>query len=134
MQTISVTPIIYYYLALVWIMFSLLEGFTEAWHWHYKIQAQDEKKTDAHMYFTLRRLCIWILLFGIDFRLGMFALFSFPFLHDGAYYYHRNELTPGVYRRGFFDQSSTSTAYLTKFFTPYVRTLCFICSLLILFL
>ena len=134
MNTININLAVYYYIACIWIFYSLLEGFTEAWHWHYKIQAQDRKKTDAHVYFTLRRFCLWVMLFGIDFRLGMFALFVFPFLHDGAYYHHRNELTPGVYRKGFFDQSSTSTALLTKVFTPYIRVLCFICGILILFL
>lgn len=132
MQTISVTPAVYYYLALIWILYSLVEGFTEAWHWHYKIQARDEKKTDAVAYFTLRRFCLWVLLFGIDFRLGMFALMSFPFTYYGSYYYHRNE--PGVFRRRFFDHSSTTTYLLERFFTPYIRILCFICSILILFL
>ena len=57
---------------------------------------------------------------------------AFSFLHNGMYYWSRNALDERIYTKKWFDQSSTSTAKSTNFFTPQIRTIFFIISLIAL--
>jgi hypothetical protein len=63
--------------------------------------------------------------------LGLCMALSSPFWHDGFYYSKRNDLDRNMYKKRFFDQSTSSTALLTKFCTPILRTLYFLFSLII---
>jgi hypothetical protein len=54
----------------------------------------------------------------------------FPFFHDGMYYLTRKKID-GIYKKGWFDQSSTSTAKSDKLhlFDPIPRTILCVLSL-----
>lgn len=126
---------------IIWLAYSELEGFREGWHWHYKVMAKNEDKTDAHGFFMAQRCLVGLLIVtvhsllihSINPCLILFMFMSFPFMHDGAYYYHRHILDNKIYPKKFFDQSTTSTAFSTKYFPPVVRTILFIASLFLVF-
>ena len=117
---------------ILWILFAILEGYSEGAYWHFKNGKNKYKKTKGkeHSIWTVQRA---IVVFFATYLVGnlyyaiIFAL-VFPFWHDGIYYLTRRALSfeNSTYRKGFWDFSTTSTAYLTKFNTPLFRTLYFI--------
>jgi len=127
------------YLAFVWVFYAALEGHREAWHWYYKTIANNEDKTPAHAVFTIQRALVGLVIFQFHYivlngdfgwNLIAFMVLSFPFIHDGYYYWHRDMLKPGTYPKRFFDHSKTSTAFFTKYFPASVRIACFIIAVL----
>ena len=126
---------------LLWFLYSLVEGKREAQYFSLKVKATiNEKKLmwgrDEHNLFTLQRgtvvamIAFLMLACGINildcviFVICMCA--TFPFIHDGEYYITRGKLD-GIYPKGWFDQSTTSTAKADKFniFNPVSRTIFF---------
>jgi hypothetical protein len=125
---------------LLWILFAVYEGKREAFYFSFKMKSsltqQKSYKMDEHGMFTIQRLfvasiaciacynnwvnCIFILLSFMA---------CFPFFHDGMYYVTRQKLD-GIYKKGWFDQSTTSTAKSDKFhlFDPIPRTVLFVLS------
>lgn len=84
-----------------------------------------------HAIFTLQRGCV-LLLFGFIIKWdALLFILMFPFIHDGMYYTRRNIMNVAIYPKKWFDQSNTSTALLTKFFTPWVRTGLFVIALIL---
>lgn len=117
-----------------WVIYSLSEGYREGWHWFYKLNAKDQTKTKAHEVWTLQRTMVVLLLCLLNSWWWLpLCMFTFPFMHDGAYYWHREKLKPGTYPKGFFDQSTSSTAFTTKYFTPLIRLICFLIGFVFLF-
>ncbi len=135
----------YILLYIIWILYSLLEGKKEAHYFSYKMRAVISKKTvvlkvDEHVWFTLQRALVVSLIFFMNFSIlhVFFLLLSlalcFPFFHDGMYYVQRKKLD-GIYPKGFFDQSTTSTAKMDKLklLGPASRILGLIASIIIIF-
>lgn len=108
-----------------------------SWSWAYLegdregvcIDAQERAKpnTDVnHVIFTVQRGMVFMLFASIvGWANALLLVVMFPFIHDGQYYVKREELNPGVYPYKWFDQSTTSKDYLTRFFTPIIRTALF---------
>lgn len=129
---------------LLWILYACIDGFTEAFYWHFKIRSNYvDKVIDLHPFFATQR----IMFAGILSILSNFIYFdsilstslfftalglSFSFFHNGCYYLTRNRLDKNVYKKGWFDFSTTSTAKLTKIMTPINRTIMFLVSIFIL--
>ena len=110
-----------YFYGLIWLMFTFLSSKFEALFWH---QCKEYPPYNPHTLFMWVRASVLIPIF---FHVGLLPvlcyIMAFPCLHDGIYYWQRNKLNPSIYPKKFLDQSTTSTARWTKYFTPVVRTL-----------
>lgn len=112
-------------LLFICILYAALEGEREAWYYHLKVRCNQFATKDIpneHSTFTLQRLMFWIFASYLAHYLMnspligavslIFVFSSFPFFHDGTYYLERNRLDPNEYKKGWFDNSKTSTAKL----------------------
>ena len=130
-MVVLITTILLFYI------YSCLEGIREGYFWHYYFKTSIHNKTNMHTLWTLQRTIVWfmfsvfILVYNQTWVCFIVLPASFPFWHDGCYYATRNNLD-GCYPKGFWDFSKTSTAWFTKFSTPFLRTLYFILSIIIL--
>ncbi len=125
-----------------WACYALLEGWREAYYFHFKGQVNGTKDEGEHTLFFIQRAFVALLCLGMYYileasylQIGLFwaaYALSFPFLHDGSYYAGRNKIDNSVYPLKFRDHSSTSTAILTKFFPWPVRLITFIISVALL--
>lgn len=83
---------------------------------------------DEHLMFTIQRSMVAIfatvactLGMGLWGLLGFIPLpLVFSFFHNGYYYVRRNQLDDSIYQKGWWDQSTTTTAKVS--FGPVVRT------------
>lgn len=124
---------------ILWIIYSLLEGFREGFYWYYKNTSTSNYNIEIHPYFAIQRGIILILTgvilyFNIGWwsilnTLGMSLIFSF--FHNGYYYHTRNKLNKDVYPLKWMDQSTTSTAKMTKIMTFRNRTIFMIIGVLL---
>ena len=108
---------------IVWQIFAALMGYLEAILFHladyYKLKSFNKDYRDIHFHFTIIRFAMYIMLFM---HLGArnvivfapVAICTFSFMHDGIYYLMRNNLSPGVYSKGFFDKPSIGSTAKTK--------------------
>jgi len=114
-------------MVVLWFFYSLFEGLREGFYWR-------EKKTRdnhyEHVIWSIQRALVLILV-SRDIIILLGCMCVFPFLHDGMYYTTRYYMNKNIYKKTFFDQSETSTAVLTKYFTPYVRLILFIIGVLL---
>lgn len=110
-------------------LYASLEGYTQAFLFHYKNTSSDQRRFELHPVFNVSRFLILGLLFPHWF-LMLALLFSFSFFHNGFYYLQRNNLDKHLYPHRFTDYSTTSTA---KFeFSFEQRTWLFVTGILIL--
>lgn len=126
---------------LLWMGYSLLEGFREGFYWHYKALGEDNQKFEIHPIFATQRGIV-LLLIGLAllncliwwkillFLVGLSLIFSF--LHNGSYYTTRNCLNPNIYKDKWKAQSTTSTAKLTKLMNFRNRTIFFVVGLVMM--
>lgn len=126
---------------LLWILYSALEGFREGFYWHYKALGDDDNTFEIHPYFAAQRGIVLIVI-GLAllnclvwwkillFLVGLSLIFSF--IHNGCYYTTRNCLNPKIYKDRWKDQSTTSTAKLTKLMNFRNRTIFFISGLVMM--
>lgn len=140
-----------YLILLIWILYALIEGKREAIFWHHRIHSTDYKifkSIDRHPLFMLQR-GLFLLVIGITFYyitdniwwalyfIGMNSLI-FSFFHNGSLYTERHQMDKKVhpmkgkwvYPKKWWDQSTTSTAVLTKFMNPISRTIQMIIGLI----
>jgi hypothetical protein len=107
-----------------WIIIAIALGIIEALLFHYfkNLNTGFKKafKFDIHIWFTVLRIClITPLILRVDemFIFGFICVLIFPFLHDGFYYQVRKWLSNGrIYKKGFIDRSTTTTAKLSMSF------------------
>jgi hypothetical protein len=133
---------------LLWIAYSIIEGKREAFFWHHKIKSSDYrffKDIDRHPIFSIQRGLMLLSLsittyYMLDSILWSSYLFImncliFSFFHNGAMYLERFKMsvfvnptdsTKWIYKKGWWDQSTTSTARLTRLMSPISRTIQFI--------
>jgi hypothetical protein len=128
LEIIFTSPI--FYMGLIGIAFTLLTSMFEARYFYYKNANEYLDPYNEHTLFTFIRITFLIpILISVGWIPVLCYAAAFPFLHDGMYYYRRNKLNPLQYPKGWFDQSTTSKAFLTKYMTPVVRTILFVLSI-----
>lgn len=127
--------ILYIVLFLLWIAYSMIEGFREATYYDIASKEGNGIK-ELHSVFTLQRSIVIIFLSVFSFIISGHAsvlfinsiVFSFPFFHDNFYYVTRNNLDPNIYKKRWMDESTTSTAIIEIGFLT--RTIFVLLSLL----
>lgn len=109
-----------YFYGIVGIAFTFYTSKFEALFWHQS--GAKYPPYNPHALFMYIRIAFLI---PIYFQTSLLAVLcyvaAFPCLHDGFYYWQRNKLDSTVYPKKFLDQSTTSTAFWTKYFPPIVR-------------
>jgi ABC-type antimicrobial peptide transport system permease subunit len=102
----------------LFLLYFVFEGIRESWHYHESSKTSGIK-SDLHPLFTVQRFCLFCVagVLGFNLLLLISYVFVFSFIHDGAYYWHRNQLNPAIYPKKFFDSSTTSTAFFEFSFT-----------------
>jgi hypothetical protein len=127
----------------LFILYALIEGYREAYYWYFKSKVGGSNKTvlfdlDLHAFFSVQRGIVFYLffLFYQDLAIILSFLLMFSFFHNGVYYLTRSFIAKDngekdPYPLRFFDQSKTSTALTTKFFTPEMRTILFVVGFVI---
>lgn len=114
---------------IIWALYAVLEGVKEASI--YNLRDYNKKNSfNEHIVFTIQRAVVLILICYIDARMVFIAPFAFPFFHDGAYYTTRNLLNNKIYPKRWFDQSKSSSARSTDFFTPEIRIIFVVISMI----
>jgi len=126
-------------LVLMWFLYMIFEALRESYYWHFKNTSYSKNNDEIHPIFLAQRFIVFtiisvVVMFmnEIGYRVLLTVILCSPGLHNSFYYYFRNELD-GSYPKGFLDQSKTSTAISTKFFTPIVRIGLFVIGLILFF-
>ncbi len=118
--------------AILWCLFACLNGYIQAYHFHYRESSTNNDAYNEHLLFTIHRLCVLIPIgyILVDWRLILSIIPMFTMWHDGVYYFQRNRLDKS-YPKGFWDQSTTSTSWLDmKHLTsPILRVIFFLIGL-----
>lgn len=125
---------------LLWVAYAIYEGGREALYFSFKMKAsltqQQTYKHNEHIMFTIQRsfvVALTCMACYVNWLECGFVIFSlamcFPFFHDGMYYVTRKKLD-NIYLKGWFDQSTTSTALSDKLhlFDAVPRTLLMLAS------
>lgn len=135
----------------IWILYSILEGLREGFYWHFKSGRKNSSllkpnylslKVDIeiHPLFALQRGLMLLSTFGfmyytIGLAQGIISslclMLIFSFFHNGMYYLVRNKLNKSIYPLRWMDQSTESTAKMTKIMTYKNRTIFMILGVLI---
>lgn len=113
----------------LFLVFGFYSAKIEAWLFHW--QNASKLKKELHPYLSIQRAVVLILiwLYTGSILPSLISAIAFPFIHDGKYYTERN-LISGAYPKKWFAQSKTSTALMTKIFTPIVRACAFVVSVI----
>ena len=122
---------------LIWIFYSLTEGVREGFYWNYENKSKRVCEFDINKVYTLQRSFVLTLVGGfLVHALGWFSLISlacmvvmFSFFHNGTYYYTRNKLQPGLYSKGWSDESRTFPPFWTGLCKYNTRTIAMIVGL-----
>lgn len=118
----------------LWISYAILEGWREGVFFH-KVEVDKLGGKILHNTWTIQRALVLGMILATNLDWWVIALpLVFPFFHDGEYYRTRHALNYGIYPKKWWAQSTTSTAFLTKFQTPVVRSILAIIGLLTLIL
>ena len=129
----------------LWIVYAIIEGKREAMFWHHRIKSSDYitfKDFDRHPLFSLQRGVMLLVLVLASYQIldniyltGYLFIMNglvFSFFHNGAMYLERYNMsmishpidsTKWIYKKGWWAQSTTSTAWSTKLMTPISRTI-----------
>lgn len=109
---------------LLWILFAMLSGYSEAGYWYYKYKTPVKRQIVQyeHQVWTMMRSIVMILiaiLFVHVLEYGIYTIFRvisliavFPLFHDGMYYTIRNSYD-NSYPMEWMATSKTSTAKFT---------------------
>lgn len=119
---------------LIWTIYMLIEGAREAFYWRQNSQV-NRKMPNIHWLFLIQRIIVFVQLIWIKplIVLTLILILISPFIHNGMYYWTRNWIDKDIYQKGWFDQSTTSTAWSTKLLKPIVRTIGFIIGLVLFY-
>lgn len=114
--------LIYTTIFLLWIVYASYEGFREAYYYFNTMTSNKSNKKNLHPIFFLQRgMILTMIYFALNIvpnnlLNGLMLIFIlalvFPIFHDGFYYLIRHRLDYMVYQKGFWDDSTTSTAIL----------------------
>ncbi len=128
---------------LIWVVYSILEGLREGFYWHFKGGSKPSITNkncnfEIHPIFALQRGIVLLVIGGLlYYTIGLYSIVSvlsmmsiFSFFHNGTYYSTRNKLDSTIYPLKWRDQSTTSTAKMTKIMTYKNRTIFMILGVL----
>jgi len=96
-----------------WAAFLVFSSMAEAVFWsrHKGTNPKGLRKDNAHLWLFMMRVGPLFMAWQLaGMEAAVFMVFSFSFFHDGIYYHGRHWLDKEVYKKGFFDTSTTSTA------------------------
>ena len=98
----------------VWSLFAIFTGWAEAILFDKYSTINIHLSVNPHIFLNLLRLFVWLPIVPIIGFIHAGALvLAFPFIHDGAYYWKRNDLNNYIYLNGFWAKpSNTSTAVI----------------------
>lgn len=131
-----------YIFTIAWILYMIFEGVREAGFWRQNTFSSKPLPFNFHGLFLFQRLLVFILLtfcfiytnpvlINTILYCSGIILIS-PFLHNGSYYQMRHYIDKEVYPKGWFDQSTTSTAFMTKLEKPIFRLIGFSVGLILI--
>lgn len=103
----------------IWIMYCILEGIREGYYWN----LYPTYKFNIHSIFFIQRGLVLGLLVSLNIPMLIAGALVFSFLHNGSYYTTRHHLNKANYPKTWWDQSTTSTSWMTKFNSPISRTI-----------
>lgn len=126
---------------IAWILYACFEGYRESLYWRNYINLKyssrgyvvKTKQYEHQLWTAQRAIVLFTVFLASDLKTVATCMFLFPFLHDGMYYLKRNLLNENIYRKRWFAQSNSSTAVLTRFFNPIIRTLSAIIGIVLYF-
>lgn len=111
---------------ILWCCYGMLEGWREAIFFH-RVEVDKTAGKLLHSWWTVQRALVLGIIVITNFQWWVISLpLVFIWFHDGQYYTTRNKYNKQIYNKKWFAQSTTSTAFLTKFETPVVRTILFV--------
>ena len=101
------------YCSVFFIVFALLEGFNEATTDYFKIKANEFY--NGHTIFRINTFIVLLLIYSqTSYQTVGFLICTYMFLHDGMYYWRRNDLDNKVYPKKWFDQTVSPIAFTDK--------------------
>ena len=120
---------------LLCLVIAIIYPFFQAWReaLYFSLKATNTKfdDTNEHPYFAIERGLVFILIGCLLQSWSVFYLaFLFPFLHDGYYYYVRNQVD-GIYPKTWMEHPTEIKALTDYIFYPWVRVGMFIISLVV---
>lgn len=111
---------------ILWCFWAMFEGWREAIFFH-RVEVDKTAGKLLHSWWTVQRVLVLGIILITNFQWWVISLpLVFSWYHDGQYYTTRNKYNKQIYTNKWFAQSSTSTAWSTKFLTPVIRTIMFI--------
>ena len=121
---------------LIWCLYSFIDGIRDSIFYHH-YDHNIKKLFNEHIVFVIQRLIVSLTLCLISQNIWLLIPFvlSFSFIHNGSYYTSRHYLNKKtynydyLYKRKWFDQSTTSTSVFNKYMTPLVRIILFLLSI-----
>jgi hypothetical protein len=124
---------------LLWIIYSVIDGMKDGFYWHFKSNSRRDSNFEIHPIFALQRgLVLLIIGLLLSYSIGLYSIICilsmmliFSFFHNGTYYYTRNKLDNKIYPLRWKDESTTSTAKLTKIMTYKNRSILMFFGLLL---
>ena len=127
---IVATPV--FYCSLLWISYSLCEGKLHGYYYAHHMVSSLKENFNEHPLFNFMRLCVLTPIFVLcGWKATLCLMAMQPFCHNGCFYYTR-DILDHKYPKRWFAQSTSSTAWLTKFFTPTVRTISFLVGVILI--
>ena len=125
---------------LIWCIYSVIDGIRDG-IFYFSYNHNIKRLFNEHIVFVIQRLIVSLTLCLLSQNMWLLISFilSFSFIHNGSYYTIRHILNKKIYyydntyKKGWFDQSTTSTSFWTKYMTPLNRTILFLLSIGILF-
>ena len=133
---------------IIWVLYAIIEGYREGKYW-YLLGKTNILPSTEHKIWTLQRAMVVLLATSVIFipvvqvinlLFILICALAFPFFHDGTYYYTRNRLSQQdpsekvIYKKGFFDQSTTSTSWMTFIQGPIMRSIYLVISVFLFIL
>ena len=124
---------------LIWIAYSMIDGFREGFYWHYRNNSRRTCEFEINRIFSLQRSLVILLIAGfLVYTLGWFSLIStismimlFSYFHNGTYYLTRNKLDDKMYPMRWKDESRTLPVFYSGLMKYNKRTVLMILGLVI---
>lgn len=124
---------------LIWIAYSMIDGFREGFYWHYRNNSRRTCEFEINRIFSLQRSLVILLISGFLVHiLGWYSLIStismimlFSYFHNGTYYLTRNKLDDKMYPMRWKDESKTLPVFYSGLMKYNKRTGLMVLGLLI---